>query len=232
MNPSFIKMLRFEYKSNHTLWIYSLIIAFSILGIFFYTMSKSSNIFGFKDLYFILFSMITWLFTLHSYQESTTNQSMQMYHLISVSRHVKFFSKQFITLVAFPMILIVASCLIIAVINLFNLAKEDVLVIFREVKVLLWILIWILGQSISTLLAIVFKKNKILYALLVYLVTRIVLGIVVLILVFTFKSLGFLESSHFSDNKSFWELIGLTGVLAITVLFYSISYHLFFKRQL
>lgn len=232
MNPSFIKMLRFEYKSNFTLWIYSLIIAFSILAIFFYTMSNSSNIFGFKDLYLILFSMITWLFTLHSYQESTTNQSMQMYHLISVSRHVKFFSKQFITLVAFPMILIVATCFIIAVINLFNLGKEDMWVIFREGKILLWILIWILGHSISTLLAIVFKKNKILYALLVYFVTRIVLGIVVIILITTFKSLGFMESFHFSDNKSFWEMLGLTGGLTIALLFYGISYHLFFRRQL
>ncbi|MGE5457781.1 MAG: hypothetical protein ACM3RX_05455 [Methanococcaceae archaeon] len=232
MNASFIKMLRFEYKSNFTLWAYLLILAFSVLAIFFYAMSNSSFIFGIRSLYFILFFLITWLFTLYSYQESTSSQSMQMYHLISVSRNVKFFSKQFITLLVFPIMIIAGTVILVSVINIFNLGKENVELMPHDEKILLWILVWILGNSISTLLAIVFKKNKILYAMLTYFVGKIVLGIVVLILIYALKSNGSIDSFQFSSDLTSWEPIGYTGIFILSAIFYGVSYYLFFRRQL
>lgn len=232
MNPSLIKMLRFEWKSNFTMWIFNLILDFSVIGLFLYTMSNSSNPSGIRDVYFFIFILLTWLFTLYSYQESTNSQSMQMYHLISVSRNVKFLSKQLITLVAFPLILLVGTFILVSIINFFNLGKENVEILPRSEKSLLWIVIWILGHSISTLLAIVFKKNKVIYAILTFFIGRIVLGIVMLVLLYVFKSIGSMEFYYFLDSNPFWKIIGFSGVLTLAGIFYGISYHLFFRRQL
>lgn len=232
MNPTFIKMLRFEWKSNFTLWIFNLIIAFSVLGMYLYTMSVSSNPSGLNDIYFLIFCFLTWLFTLYSYQESTSSQSMQMYHLISVSRNVKFLSKQFITMVGFPFVLLTGTFILIFIINIFHLGKGQLGLFPDSGKAMIWIGTWLFGHSISTLLAIVFKKNKILYAILTFFITRLALGMVILVLVFIFSSMELPDIFIFIKNNPFWKIIGLMGVLALAALIYGISYHLFFRRQL
>jgi len=229
MNHPLIKMLRFELKSNYMMWIFNLLVSLSLILMFVLWISNSSNPKGIKDIYLILFALVTWLFTINSYQESTKSQTMQMYHLIPISRNVKFLSKQFITLFAFPVILISVTFIIVSIAHLFT--EADVEIWPSSQKAILWLIIWIIGHSISTLLAIIFKKNKVLYSMLTYFVLKFGTAMLMIIFMFALKSFDFQNPFQYSQNN-YLEIIEVMGTLTLITIFYGISYRLFFRRQL
>jgi hypothetical protein len=225
MNHPFIKMLRYEYKSNYMFWIFNLIIGAGLLTTLYFQINTHIP---FPMFMFPVFGFLMWLFTLNSYQESTRNQSMQMYHLIPVSRNTKFFSKQFITLFAYPLVLIVTTAIFIGVIGIFitvpNIFHEfhstpDIPDSVNATRINLSI-VWLLGHSVSTFFAIIFNKNKILYAILVYFCFQSIMSIFLLV----FFTGGKNPSIILSQN--------IAGSLLVAAAFYGLSYHLFSRRQL
>ena len=78
MNNSFYKILKLELKLNFINWLILLGI-FAIIMVWQMTYKDSSIIGGSIIPLMILFSS---LITLHSYSESTSRQSMEMYHLL------------------------------------------------------------------------------------------------------------------------------------------------------
>lgn len=231
MNHPFIKMLRFEWKSNYMMWIFNLLISLSLILMFVLTISNSSDPKGIKDIYLILFALVTWLFTLNSYQESTKSQTMQMYHLIPISRNVKFLSKQFITFFAFPVTLISATFIFVSVVTFLKETDQPFEIWPSLQKAINWLIIWIIGHSISTFFAIIFKKNKVLYSMLTYFVLKFGIATLMFIFMFALKSFDFQTPFRYSQNN-YLEIIGVIGILTLTTIFYGLSYHLFFRRQL
>lgn len=211
------------------MWLFNLIIGAALLTTLYFQVDSRIP---FPMFIFPIFGFLICLFTLNSYQESTKSQSMQMYHLIPVSRNTKFFSKQFITLIAYPLALIVTTTIFIGVIRIFVTVPD----MFRAIhstpdipdsvnitgKNLL--VIWLLGHSVSTFFAILFKKNKILYSFLVYFCFQFIMSIFLIVFFTGGKSPGIV----FSQNRSWIE----AGTLPAAAIFYGLSYHLFFRRQL
>jgi len=97
MNHPLIQMLRYEQNANRKMWI-----ATSVAGIALLILSGIFNDPVNKIISFSFFYVITLIFTLLSYQETTSSPSMSMYHLIPVDRNIKFLSKIILTLIAFP----------------------------------------------------------------------------------------------------------------------------------
>jgi hypothetical protein len=235
MNQPFIKMLRYELKSNSMMWMFNLVIGVVLLTALYFMGNTHNSVYPIFIFPFFLF--LTWVFTIYSYQESEKNQSMQMYHLVPVSRNTKFISKQFITLFAYPLALALLTTLFIGMFSIFVTMPD----IFSESRStshgpnfinltsLNLLIVWIFGHSISTFFAIFFKKNKIWYSILAYLGFRFVAG---LILLTTFAIVGIKNTStkifSFTSNPTGYSI----GLLILSVIFYCISYHLFFRRQL
>jgi hypothetical protein len=178
-----------------------------------------------------LFILLTWIFTINSYQESTKNQSLQLFHLIPIAGNTKFFSKQLITLIAFPMALFILTAIFIGIIRLFVDDQEvfDTSNSFYSQRKYSPIF-WFFGQSICTFFAIIFKKNKMWYSIISYFGFRFALGLVLSVfMLFGIENIStslFFLTSHLSEN---WILYGFP---IFTLIFYFISYHLFFRRQL
>lgn len=230
MNHPFIQMLRFEWKSNYMLWLFNLIISTTLLIILFSQMNQGGYIFW--QIIFPIFTLLSSLFTLNSYQESIKSQSMQMYHLIPVSRTMKFLSKQFITLIAFPLVLFTLTYAFVILANAF-LDRQIIInsSALHQYSILFLLRIWILFHSICTLLAILFKKNKLIYSILAVIATKFILGL----LLFIFFWIAFSDKITSSFNTisvdKFRELPDV-GFLFIVLIFYTISYRLFIRRQL
>lgn len=242
MNHLFIKMLRFEWKSNYMMWLFNLIIGVGLITTIYFkgnTHNSSLQLFIYPVVIYPLFLMLTWVFTINSYQESTKNQSMQMYHLIPIGRNTKFFSKQFITLIAYPLTLVIMTSIFIGIIRIFvnapNVLSNSSMIshesYISKMTGQYFFAFWILGHSVSTFFAIIFKKNKVLYSLLIYFVLKFVLAILMMFFMFVFKSLDFQNTFLHSQNNHL-EIIGVIGMIALTALFYGLSYRLFFRRQL
>jgi len=88
-----------------------------------------------------------------------------------------------------------------------------------------------LSHSVCTFFAIIFKKNKIRYAIASYIVFKFALGIILLIV---FGLMGIKNTSiRFFSLTSFpsgdWVPI---GSLLLLIVFFGLSYHLFLRRQL
>ncbi len=231
MNHSFIKMLHYEYKANYMMWLYNLIICVGLITfIYFLDTSKGSFL---QALAFPIFFLLTWVFTINSYQESTKKQSMQMYHLIPVSKNIKFLSKQLITLLAFPLIVM----LIIAVSILLFLYFIDVPDFFsrlgnsfpESLKINI-LLTWIFGHSVATFFAIIFRKNKILYAILVYFGFQFITSIFMILIFSGGRNPNDVLSGSF-DVQNIGQIVSVV-LLILSVVLYAISYRLFFRRQL
>lgn len=188
---------------------------------------------------FPIFLMITCINTINSYQESTKNQSMQMYHLVPISRNTKFISKQFITLFAYPLALTLLTELFIGIIRIFVntpdvFQKNDLFSPISNQSNLTgfnFLLIWIFGQAVSTLFAIIFKKNKILYAFLVFFGFQFFMSMAMAIYVSTLNLRNGDKVPGFFENLDKGDWIGIV-FLFVSIALYGISYHLFFRRQL
>jgi len=238
MNHPFVKMLRFELKSNYITWLFNMVIGIGILTTMYFQGDMHNSI---RDIFMFIYPMfliLTWIFTINSYQESIKNQPMQMYHLIPVPRNTKFFSKQFITLIAYPFVLIAATAIFIGIIRIFinapyafqelNIASHAS--ITNEPSSMVLLVIWICGHSISTFFAIIFKNRKNLYALLFVIGFQFILGIAGAIFI---SNLNFKNATDLpaliNQNVEVW-LVSI--LLIISIIFYTISYRLFFRRQL
>lgn len=211
------------------MWILNTVVSILLLTIYIFSNEQESP--AKIDLFIKLFLLIGWVITIYFYQESTKSQSLQMYHLIPISGNFKFLSKQFITFFAFPAIILSVTYFIAFVANLF--AKTDNLseVWPNSQEAVEWLLVWILWHSISTFFAIIFKKNKVIYSMLTYFLSQI-----------SIATFFYLISSLFNTDLSFrfsWDSAGDqlrviygVGILLLSAVFYGISYHLFFRRQL
>lgn len=232
MNHPFLKMLKFELKSNYMLWIFYIVLFVAL----FTFLSYHSGIYPFFDeKYLPIIALFTFIFTINSYQESVRQQTMQMYHLIPVSRNIKFFSKQFITLIAFPLILyflaFICTSVLAFVTDLPPSSGRFSISVANQLSASSLFIMLILSHSICTFFAIIFKKNKIRYALLSYIGFKVALGIILLT---AFWLMGIKNTSiNFFSLTSYpsgdWVAI---GSLLLLIVFYGLSYHLFFRRQL
>ena len=232
MNHPFIKMLKFEWKSNYMMWIFYAILFFFLITFF----SYHSRTYPFYDgKYLPLIALFTFVFTIYSYQESVRPQTMQMYHLIPVSRNIKFFSKQFITLIGFPLIL----CLLILISTSVLAFVTDQppglgrvrISIANQLSILSQIILLIVGHSVSTFFAIFFKKNKIRYAILSYIGLRIGLGGILLV-IFYLTGIKDTSINLFSLTSYPPCDFNVIGLIILSVVFYVFSYHRFLRRQL
>lgn len=229
MNNSFYKILKLEFKLNFTNWIILLGIFFTILV--WLTLNKDSSVIGGSYVpSMILFSS---LITLHSYSESTTRQSMEMYHLLPVDGNTKFFSKQLITLIFFPIILLGLYLLFAIVVYplVFGESQRSFLSPNIEPDKIGLSFIW--AHSFATFFAILFKKRKILYAIAAFFVFQIIVMVFMLIWIASFKMTNGTKTPEFgfftsNSDGTFSTII----LIAIPLIFYFISYRLFFRRQL
>ena len=227
-------MLKFELKSNYMMWLFYIV---SFVALFSFLSYHSGIIPFFDEKCLPIITLITFVFTINSYQESVRQQTMQMYHLIPVSKNIKFFSKQFITLIAFPLILYFFALICTSVLT-FTTDLPPSTGSFRisvagqlSTSSLSLFIMFILSHSICTFFAIIFKKNKVLYAILVYFGFKFSLGIILLAAFWLMgiknTSVGLFSITPYPSGD--WVPIG-SGLLLI--VFYGLSYHLFLRRQL
>ena len=204
-----------------------------LLGIFFTIMvwqslNKDFSVIGGSIVpLMILFSS---LITLHSYSESTTRQSMEMYHLLPVNGNTKFLSKQLITLVFFPIILLGLYLFFAIVVYplVFGESQHSLLSPNIEPEKIGLFFIW--AHSFATFFAILFKKRKILYAIAAFFVFQIIVMSFMASLTFFSKTNEMRTPGFaFSDFTSTFSTIIL---IVIPLILYFISYRLFFRRQL
>jgi len=228
MPHPFIKMLQFELKSNYMMWIFYIVLFVA----FFIFISYHSVLY---PKYLPLIALFTFVFTINSYQESLRQQTMQMYHLIPISRNIKFFSKQFITIIAFPLILyflaFICTSVLAFVTDLPERSGSFPISVADQLSASSLFIMLILSHSVCTFFAIIFKKNKIRYAIASYIVFKFALGIILLIV---FGLMGIKNTSiRFFSLTSFpsgdWVPI---GSLLLLIVFFGLSYHLFLRRQL
>ena len=227
MNNSFYKILKLEFKLNFTNWMILLGIFFTIMV--WQSLNKDFSVIGGSIVpLMILFSS---LITLHSYSESTTRQSMEMYHLLPVNGNTKFLSKQLITLVFFPIILLGLYLLFAIVVYplVFSESQSSFLSPNIEPEKIGLFFIW--AHSFATFFAILFKKRKILYAIAAFFVLQIIVMVFMLIWMASVKMTNGMKAPGFafSDFTGTYSTIIL---IAIPLILYIISYHLFFRRQL
>ena len=230
MNHPILKMLRFELKSNYMLWIFNLVISATILTFIYVEMNDHFLIVS--KVLFPVFALLSGIFTINAYQESTKSQSMQMYHLIPISRNMKFLSKQLITFAAFPIILITLTFILTLLLKTFGQHS----IVYSgpesgEHSFFFLLKVWLLFHSVATFFALVFIRNKVLYSILATIAFKLVLGIV-LIAFFWLFNIGDITRSMNEISTSQIEKIPEIGTLFLVVILYGISYHLFFRRQL
>jgi hypothetical protein len=227
MNNSLIKMLKFEFRTNYRLWAMKL---FGIVTLMLYLNYSSFYISGASHIFdarFSIFAIATWWFTFNSYQESVKNQSMQMYHLLPVSQNIKFFSKQLITFLAFPFLLLSVYYILASVINSFVDQTQVFFNVPSSERLFTASIFWILGHSILTFFAIVFKKNKALYSVITLIVIITLLATINRIVTKLF------DTDYFIAVTGSPLTIVPEGIsYVLPVVLYIASYHLFFRRQL
>lgn len=228
MNRPFVKMLQFEFKLNYMEWIFHLIfvIPFTLLIIF--PLQNKHTFFNSGDIFPICI-FISWLFTINSYQESTKSQMMRTYHLIPVSLNMKFFSKQLITFIVFPLLLSFLMFICVSISDVFTTDNSSVRAPLQNYLSLYSLLvIWIFGHSVCTLIANIFKKkNKIRYAISVYFFYFVTIAFLKKYFEFEFSI-----KSFFDFSRESFQLYHL-GLLSLLILiFYGLSYRLFIRRQL
>ena len=220
-------MLRFEFKSNYTMWAMKLLVIVSLMLAVYYSTNNQYNTSYVFDLGFCVFAIATWNFTFNSYQKSVKNQSMQMYHLLPVSQIIKFFSKQIITFFAFPFLILLVYFILVSVVNVFIDRPLMGSNVPTSEKLLAVSIFWILGHSISTFFAILFKKNKKLYSVITIIVIVTLLASINLIVTKLFDTDYFI-----AVTGSPLTIVPESVAYILPVILYVASYHLFIRRQL
>lgn len=233
MNHTFYKLLKFECKLNFIHWII-IVASFVVLitGMIFneYIVDRSSKIVigGSIIPLIILFSG---LLTLHSYSESTNRQSMEMYHLLPVSGNIKFFTKQFFTVLIFPLILLFLYLLVAEITQFIVLEKYRNTLFSPNIKPGKIAMQFILMHAFATFLAIVFKKRKLLYTIAAFFLFQLIMGISIIMRHAISGNLPPKVIKTSTLSESFVDTFPLI-IIAISVILYIISYRLFYRRQL
>jgi hypothetical protein len=160
-----------------------------------------------------------------------------MYHLIPVAQNVKFVVKIVISLIVFPLLFLVLYELFAFFGSLLHRSDSptggnaviwDLLLSQNFLKV--YLVSWLFLQSLSTMLAIVFKKFKVLYAMLVFYGLQILMGPIIALVAFVFKNGPELDSPnrHPSDPLT-WVFV---LAVIVSIVLYAVSYRLFIRRKL
>jgi len=227
MNHPLMQILKFEYKTNRKMWIITSSVGLVICILLCLIDTR------FLPLILAPSVLLPMVFTILSYQESTTTQSMSMYNLIPVSSSIKFSAKILITQVAFPVFLIILTIIASWLgafdkpIDAYGHSISFVLLYFKKrYGLLIPIIAWFYIQSFSTLIAVVFKKYKVLWALLFYYGQQFIL-IPVIYLVLKYDTITPTPGQS-SIALSIWIHV-LSSLLVLTI--FSISYQLFLKRK-
>lgn len=231
MNTNFYKLLKFEIKQNYIHWVICALLFISITTLISVKDYINHTPFLLKGSFIPLLFLFSGLITLFSYSESTSRQSMIMYHLLPVSRNTKFFTKQLFTFIAAPLLLLLFYLILALVVNPLvngefkrsafspNLQPHKIAILF------LW------SHSWATFFAVLFKKRKLLFVILTYFGFQFLLMIAFFIWQFAFQSFGASTPSFAFLTSSSTTLFWVAGML-IPAILYIISYRLFFKRQL
>ncbi len=230
MSNNFVKLLKFEYKLNFIHWAISLSTFIILIAWLMIQNHIDGKPFVFGGSYVPLIILFSGFVTLHSYSESTSRQSMELYHLLPVSRNSKFVSKQLITFIAFPLLLVLLYLLISIVVMTTVLGEFQRPMFSPNIKPAKIAMLFIWSHAFATLFAIIFKKRKLLYAIAAYFILQFSLVI------------GFIIWNSFSissESKVKVPSIAFTSnftstllALAIAAILYIVSYRLFFRRQL
>lgn len=219
-------MLRFEFKSNYLMSIFILLVSILLMLFSLSTLSVSDPRPVF-DILFPIFAFPTWYFTWNAYQESLKMQTLQMYHLLPVSLNTKFFSKLFITVIVFP-VLVLSVFIILKSIHNTVFSDNPWVVEFPTLKHFWMVLtLWILCHSICTIFAIVFKRNKALYSLIT--ISVFILSVIILDKM-TEKLFGFSVVDPLLNEKA--NPVSSVVSYVLPVVLYISSYRLFTRRQL
>lgn len=232
MKNSFYKILKFEVKLNFKVWMLLLASSLGILMFIFFRFHSQNNSYIIGGTFIPIFILIASVFTLHSYSESTTKQTMSMYHLLPVSGSTKFFSKQLITFILFPIILLSLYLIFITFGDplLFNRFNRSLISPnfepLRTFNFYLW------AHSFATFFAVIFRKHKLLYAILFGFIFLFVVP-----LIYGWVSKSLVDPQPYIKNglnliAGYLKIIFEVTYYLVPLIIYIISYRLFIKRQL
>ncbi len=229
MDHSLYKILKYEFNLNTKIWLLILTVSLAILISYFIKVQSDNDSIIFAGTIMPILIFLSSIFTIHAYSESTSRQTMELYHLLPVSGNVKFFSKQIITFIIYPVAL--AGIYLIFVISFDFITSTQLTRSLFGLKSYKIIELFIWSHSISTFLAIVFKKRKILYAIATFFAFQLLTGIFFLIAQYAMR-INLLQITGISIDTSSIVLRYKILYLMIPLILYVISYRLFFKRQL
>lgn len=232
MNNSFYKVLKFEMKRNFNFWLLLLLSFLAILTYIYFKLHTQENTIVIGESFISIFILFCCVFTLSSYSESSNQQTMIMYHLLPASGYTKFFSKQLITLFVFPFVLLMLYLILVFIVDSLVLKNIDRtwvsynFELIRTFKMFLW------AHSMATFFGIVFKKRKLLYAIILVFSFQWIIGLTfVLISAILDKSNTTIQDFVFRIVDYIKDLPEVVHYIA-PAIFYFVSYRLFFKRQL
>ncbi|WP_321286664.1 hypothetical protein [uncultured Sunxiuqinia sp.] len=230
MNNNFVKLLKFEYKLNFIHWAISLFTFIILIAWLMIQNHIDGKPFVFGGSYVPLIIFFSSFITLHSYSESTTRQSMELYHLLPVSRNTKFFSKQLITFIAFPLLLVLLYLLISTVLTTAVFGEFQRPMLSPNIKPAKIAMLSIWSHAFATLFAIIFKKRKLLYAIAAYFIFQfsLVIGFIIWNS-FSISSGSKVKVPSLAFTSTFTNTV---FAIAIAGILYIVSYRLFFRRQL
>ena len=226
MNHPLYKMLRFELKINH-MWV---TIPFWLVMIFLMALAVliPGHELTAQFVFILTFGILTQQTFRHFNNETQFLHSMQMYLLIPVSQKVKFFSKLFISLVIFPVLFLLTGYISVLLAhfvvgrpistNLTEMAGYNFLV-FAELL--------ILANSVAIFTATVAKKIEPLLFMLAFMVLYMITFLVFWLMGWcdNFDSFYYLVVDKIQNTSGI-------AVALLSAVFYGLSYHLFFRRQL
>ena len=230
-NNAFYKILKFETKQNMQNWgiTISVFLSILILNVIVIAFKKATGdapliLIGGIFPITVLFSGI---FTLYSYSESISKQSMQMYHLLPVSRKMKFFSKQLITFIIAPALFFLIYILFATIVNTIFAGSFSSSYLPQNIEPLKNLSSFIWSHSLFTFFGILFKKRKLVYTFVTYFALQFSISIFFVIWMKVFYS----KTDPLTINK-FFESLPFALTTLIPLALYFISYRLFFRRQL
>ncbi len=226
MKHSLLKILRFEFKSNYMMCVYVLFVSTLLMLFSLSTIRESDKPHAF-DILFPIFAISTLYFTCNFYQESLKKQTLQMYHLLPVSQNTKFFSKLFISVFVFPVIVLSVFIILMSIHNIVFSDKQWAVELPPSKHFLMTTSLWILCHSICTFFAIIFKRHKALYSV-------ITISLIILTIAILDKAINELFGLSFVEPLLYGKATHLTSTVSyiFPIVLYIISYHLFKRRQL
>lgn len=149
--------------------------------------------------------------------------------MIPISRRTKFLSKQFITFIAFPFVLYSLTFALVALLEIFitrpfifNSSQA------HQPSFSLLFIIWILGHSICTFIAIGLKNYKVLSVFIAYMFYQFTIPVVFDKIFGTTSTLN----SFYTLSGNPLSVLPEFVICLIPVILYVFSYRLFFRRQL